>query len=67
MKQKFKTETTTTATHQIVGDAHCQVVFSYAWEEKGATQEYVRMCANGRNNVQIRERGEFVPHYPNED
>lgn len=67
MAPKFQTETITTATHQIVGDAHCQVVFSYAWDKSQATQEYVRMCANGRKNVQVRDRGEFVPHYPDED
>lgn len=55
-----QTEDTTTATHQIVRDVHGAIDFSYAWTREEAEAQ---VAAFGG---EIRERGEFVPHYPDE-
>ena len=57
----FRTEDTTTAPFQIVRDAHGALDFSYAWTREEAEAQ---AAAYGG---EIRERGEFVPHYPDED
>jgi len=58
---KFRTEDTTTALFQIVKDVHCAIDFSYAWTREEAEAQ---VAAHGG---EIRERGNFVPHYPYEE
>lgn len=55
------TEDTTTALFQVVTDHHGALDFAYAWSREEA--ERVATKTGG----EIRERGQFVPHYFDEE
>lgn len=55
------TEDTTTALFQVVTDHHGALDFSYAWSR----EEAERVAA--QTGGEIRERGQFVPHYFDEE
>lgn len=64
----FRTEDTTTALFQIVRDASVRAArgydpldFSYAWNRADAEAQAAAY------DGEIRERGEFLPHYPEDD
>lgn len=65
----------TSATHQIIRCYAAGLRFSYAWSAEDAQAQAKKILAdgphNGMNNnkvsVEIRERGNFVPHYEGDE
>lgn len=58
--QEMKTESQTTATHQVVADSHGAIAISYAWSKQEAQAQATEMRLR-YGNADIRVRGEFVP------
>jgi len=62
----FCTEDTTAAPFQVVSDCHSATEFSYEQTLEGA-ESVRRTMYELHGNAEIRERGDFVPHYLGED
>ena len=59
----------TTATHQIVSDAHGALDFVYAWsaEEAKRSSQSFKKIASHQVEPTIHVRGEFIPHYEHDE